>query len=313
MMSKTNSELPYSRLMLGTVQFGMPYGVANRTGQPSYRDVVEMIATAVEGGVNCFDTAAAYGESEAVLGRAIRELGIADEVTIVTKVMPVEIGDEHAPGIVERSISASIDESRSRLGRDCLDLVLFHRESDADYFHVLEDLKTAGKLKAYGVSCDNLAGPSLQFADNPLVSALQVPANIVDRRHQQSGIFPFAQQRHVSIFVRSVYLQGLLLMPEASVPTGLGAVLAVRKELTALAQQAGIQFGELCVRYMLSQQGVTSVIVGVETLDQVRSNVELFAKGPLPDDLFQRVNAVNFELPDDVITPSRWPQLSGSR
>ena len=81
MLTSTWNNEQLSRLMLGTVQFGMPYGVANRTGQPSYPDVVAILAAAVEGGVNCFDTAAAYGTSEDVLGRALRELGIADRVT----------------------------------------------------------------------------------------------------------------------------------------------------------------------------------------------------------------------------------------
>ena len=301
---------PLSRLMLGTVQFGMPYGVANRTGQPPYDDVVKMIAAAVEGGVNCFDTAAAYGESESVLGRAIQELGIAEQVTIVTKVMPVNSNEAVSASEMSRAIKQSIDQSRSRLKLDCLDLVLFHRESDAAYFDVLEELQCEGAIKAFGVSCDNQPGPSLNFVSDGRVSALQIPGNIIDRRHQQSGIFEKAEQNQVAIFVRSVYLQGLLLMPDDSVPAGLRDIIPIRQRLTELASQAGIGFGELCVRYLLSQPGVTSVIAGVETIEQVRDNLALFNRGPLPDELRRQVDTVRTELPEEAITPSRWPTLS---
>ena len=300
---------PLSRLMLGTVQFGMPYGVANRTGQPSYDDVVKMIAAAVDGGVNCFDTAAAYGESESVLGRAIHELGIVDQVTIVTKVSPINSSDVVNASEIRQSIKQSIDQSRSRLKLDCLDLVLFHRESDAAYFDILEELQHAGAIRAFGVSCDNQPGPSLNYVSDGRVSALQIPGNIIDRRHQQSGILEKAKQNQVAIFVRSVYLQGLLLMPDESIPAGLQEIRPTRHRLMELANQAGIGLGELCVRYLLSQPGVTSVIVGVETREQVRGNLEVFKRGPLSDELREQVDAVRTELPEEVVTPSRWPAL----
>ena len=99
MQTSSWNGLSLSRMMLGTVQFGLPYGVANHTGQPSYDEVVRIVAAAVEGGVNCFDTAAAYGTSEEVLGNALHELGLADQVTVVTKVFPLtaaELADSSA-------------------------------------------------------------------------------------------------------------------------------------------------------------------------------------------------------------------------
>ncbi len=85
-----------SRLMLGTVQFGMPYGVANRTGQPDAARVREILTVAADGGVNCLDTAALYGSSEETLGRALAELGLAGKMTVVTKTvaLPAEIEPE---------------------------------------------------------------------------------------------------------------------------------------------------------------------------------------------------------------------------
>lgn len=75
--------------MLGTVQLGRPYGVANRTGQPALYDVRKIVRTAIDSGVNCFDTAATYGTSEEVLGKVFHDLGVGDELFVVTKTRPL--------------------------------------------------------------------------------------------------------------------------------------------------------------------------------------------------------------------------------
>ena len=298
---------PLSRLMVGTVQFGLPYGVANQTGQPSYKEVVEIVAAMIEGGVNCFDTAAAYGNSEEVLGRALIELGVMDRVTVVTKVRaltPTELAD---PSLAAKAIEQSVSESLRRLQLDVLPIVLFHREPDAIFHERLEVLRDRGWLKRYGVSCDNRPGPAAMFAASGF-SALQLPANILDHRHQQSGIFKTAREHNVSIFIRSVYLQGLLLMPEDQIPQELRDVIPARRRLQDLAASSGMDLAELALRYMLSQDGVTSVIVGVETIRQAHDNCKLFARGPLPGDLLSAIDATQSTLSEAILTPNLWPK-----
>ena len=270
-----------SRLMLGTVQFGMPYGIANRTGQ------------------------AAYGTSEEVLGRALRELGVAEDVLVVTKVrpLPAELASAAA---ASRAIERSVADSRRRLQLDCLPCVLFHRESDAVHRDVLAQLQQRGWLRQAGVSCDNQPGPAVEFLRTGCVGALQVPGSVVDRRHQQSGIFAEAAARGVAVFLRSVYLQGLLLMPEGAIPAALQGILPVRRRLAFLAAEAGLSLAELAARYMLSQEGVTCVLAGVETVAQVRENLAIFARGPLAPDLRAAIDAAVPDLPTSLLTPRLW-------
>lgn len=296
-----------SRLMLGTVQFGMPYGVANRGGQPGYGDVVAILDAAVAGGVDRFDTAAAYGTSEEVLGRALGELGVADRVTVVTKVQPLTCEALAAPMLAARAIEASVARSRRRLGLDCLPLVLFHREADAAYLDVLLSLRDRGWVRAVGVSCDNRPGPAAEFAGRAGVAALQVPASILDPRHRRAGTFAAAAARGVAVFVRSVYLQGLLLMPEADIPEPLRPALPARRAVAALATEAGMTPAELAVRYALGLPGVTSLVMGVDTATQLRENLGVFTRGPLDADLVAAVEAAVPQLPEAVMTPSLWP------
>lgn len=298
-----------SRLMLGTVQFGLPYGVANRTGQPGIGEVRAIIGAAIDGGVNCIDTAAAYGSSEAVLGQVLHELKAADRVVVVTKVRaltPEELADGKRAALAVRQ---SVDESRRRLRIDCLPLVLFHRESDGVFLDELLALKELGWLKHAGVSCDNRPGPAAEYAAGGRAAALQIPGNILDPRHQRSGVFRKAEARGVAVFIRSVYLQGLLAMPEAEIPPTLQGLVPTRRRLEALAVAAGMTLPELAVRTMLSQAGVTSVLTGVETVAQIRENLALFNRGPLPADLLAAVDAAVPDLPEPLITPFLWPTL----
>ncbi|MBI2437339.1 MAG: aldo/keto reductase, partial [Lentisphaerae bacterium] len=181
MQLKAWKEYRVSALMLGTAQFGFRYGVANRVGQPGYSDVLAIMTAALEGGVNCFDTAITYGDSELVLGRALRELGAADSALVVTKVRHLTSAELAQPDLARKAIEQSVAASRQRLQLECIPVVLFHQETDAAYLGVLEELKARGWLRHAGVSCGNQPGPAAKFAADETVSALQLPGNLLDR------------------------------------------------------------------------------------------------------------------------------------
>lgn len=294
--------------MLGAVQFGLPYGVANRTGQPDYAQVVAIIAAAAEGGVDCIDTAAAYGTSEEIVGRALAELGLAERTTVVTKVRALTPDELDDPRAARRAIERSVDESRRRLRCDRLPLVLFHREADAAFTDELERLRDLGRVERIGVSCDNRPGPANELAASGRYAALQVPANLLDGRHRRAGLFREAAEAGVAVFVRSVYLQGLLTMPESEIPAALAEVAPVRRRVATIAAAAGLTLAELALRYLLAEPGATCLLTGVETVEQVRDNLAIFARGPLDVELRQAVDAVVPELPERIVTPALWPK-----
>lgn len=303
---QTQSGQALSPLMLGTVQFGLPYGIANRTGQPSYGDVVEMVATAIQGGVNCLDTAAAYGESEQILGRVLGELKILDDVVVVTKTRPVPDESFEDMNEARQIIEASVESSRRHLGLDRLPLVLFHRERDIRFLEMALEMVDRGWVEKIGVSCGNEAGVAAYLLKEPAVSALQLPCNLLDRRHRDTDVMRRAPGTNTAIFLRSVFLQGLLVMDESSIPDHLVDVIPARRQFEAIAQQAGLTLGELAVRHALGMEGVTSVLVGVESLKQMRDNLELFGRGALSDDVQAAVDGIRPVISDRTITPGMW-------
>lgn len=298
----------FSRLTIGTAQFGQDYGVANTSGPPPLEQIVEILRAALELGVTTVDTAAAYGSSEELLGRALKELDAADRLKVITKIRKLFEEERSQPEARARAVRESVESSRQKLGLDCLPLVLFHAEEDAVGLDALLKEVDRGRVGAAGVSCGNLPDRALQFLDDARVSALQIPCNLLDPRFPRADVLRLAARKEVTVFVRSVYLQGLLLMPEASVPEFLGSILPVRRELEAIANRAGISMAALALRYVLSLEGVTSLLTGVETREQLVDNVELLQQGPLDEAIVRAIEELVPDLPPHLITPYLWNQ-----
>ena len=294
-----------SRLMLGTVQLGMPYGIANRTGRPSYEQARDIIACAHEGGINCLDTAIAYGNSEEVIGRVLGELGLRDEFTIVTK-LPALGEVEPDPAALRRRMEEQLRGSLARLGLDRLPVCLFHREEDFRAVEALLALRDRGLVERVGCSVMT-PGVTEGIIAGGKAQALQVPTNLLDHRFTGAGLLQAAAAQGIAVFVRSVYLQGLVLMLEGNIPPELAVVIPVRRRLERLAAEAGITAAELALRYALTLPGVTSVVVGVETVEQMQDNIELCNRGSLEASLVEAVKAAVPDLGDDILMPNRWP------
>lgn len=289
------------RLALGTVQFGLPYGIANRSGQPPYEVARDILACAIGGGVTLLDTAAGYGESEAVLGRALAELGFAGKVAVVTKV--AALAPDLPPARADALVAESVQNSLRKLRLDQLDLCLFHREQDFRYADSLLQLRERGLVRSIGCSTTTPAA-TCNIVASGLVGAVQFPASVLDRRFLSSGAG--ARARGITVFSRSAYLQGLLLLDDASTPEDLRGVAPARRRLAELARNAGMPLAELALRFLLGRTELDAVLVGVDSAAQMRENLALFAKGPLPADLAREVDAAVPPLPDTILDPWRW-------
>lgn len=295
-----------SRLVLGTAQLDGGYGIANTTGVADADRARALVVAAIEGGITTFDTAAGYGNSEVLLGKAIADLGVADRVSVVTKVIPLaDAAPNPSAQSARATIRASVHRSLDRLRLDRLDAVLFHREEDARWLDALAELRDEGVVARVGVSLGNEPGaaPGLGEAG---VDALQVPVNVFDPRHVTGGTLEAAERSGVTVFVRSVYLQGLLLMPESSVPGPLRGLIPARRALGELARREGMTMAELGVRYAWSQPGDVRVIVGAETPEQVRANAALLTGEGLAASTVTDIDDAVGELAPELITPCLW-------
>lgn len=283
-------------LGLGTVQFGQPYGIARREDAPSAAEAHAVLARAAEAGVRWLDTAPRYGEAEAVLGRTPGGLGA---FRVVTKSPSYEgVAD---PGSHAR---AALEASRVTLGVDRLDVWLEHRpgallgDDGPKIWQALEGARAEGRVGRLGASVAAPVELDTLLADYPL-EVVQLPANVLDRRHLDPERLADLRARGIEVHVRSAFLQGSLLADprvSAHVPALADAVRRFHEvcgalDVTPLAAALGV----------LAASGVDVVLVGVQRVAELE---EVLAAVRTPVDLGPFA-ALACDDPD-VIDPSRW-------
>lgn len=295
-------------LVLGTAQWGMPYGIANRSGRPSEEEIRQILHLAADRGVASLDTARAYGDSEEIIGRIA---GRAWEVTTKVPAMGGACSSEAA----ERTTKASLAASRRALRRDVLDVVLLHDAADrlasngAAWARMCDEQRGGG-IKTIGVSTSSVAEAEAAIEEEA-VGAVQVAASVVDRRLVDNGFFERAADRDVRVFARSVFLQGALLVPASDLPSHLAPLSPAVQALAAVARDAGVPVGHLCLAYVRDRLRVEAV-VGTESLEQVRANLTWWA-AEIPPDVLDAAVAAAENLPEGVLDPWRWPSSPPAR
>ncbi|HLD47951.1 MAG TPA: aldo/keto reductase, partial [Desulfobaccales bacterium] len=292
-----------SRLVLGTAQLGMPYGIANSTGQPDFDTAVAIIKTAWECGIREFDTAQAYGESEAVLGKALSSLGIANDARIITKLDP-KLDPRQG-----QDIKKAVHRSLERLQLSRLFGLMLHREEwlddlDRGLESALQALVLDGSVQHLGVSLYTPA-MALRALKSDIVDMIQVPANILDRRFADAGVVTLANEKRKQVYIRSVFLQGLLLMKPEDLPVNMGFAKATLSEIDNLCAQYKYSRQQLALLYIKCKYPQARTIVGAETLTQVEQNINIWINNHISTSEIKASDSWSV-VDERIINPSLW-------
>jgi aryl-alcohol dehydrogenase-like predicted oxidoreductase len=306
-----------SILTLGAVQFGMNYGIANKTGRPTRKEVFEILDIARDAGVNVLDTAYAYGESEKVLGEWLSGRADRDAILVATKLPEIEGFADMSEGEAKSKIAEVLSTSLRRLRLERVFLYLLHRAEhmtcrDGLVMRHLDSLRREGLVEHVGVSVYTPEEALLALSVEG-VSAVQVPCSVFDQRLRRSGFLERAQRQGVAVFARSVFLQGLILMPVGDVPAHLDEIAPYKRGFERLCREAGRSVAEVAFLFSRAEEGVTSVLVGVDNVAQMRANVELAARPPLSPDLLEKVRESFCSIPERLVNPARWRELEDRR
>ena len=292
------------RLVLGTAQLGLPYGIANKTGQPDQKMATNIVREAWKNGIREFDTAQGYGISEEVLGKALYELGISSEARIMTKFDP---DLDHLNG---KAMSRSLDQSLQQLGVSSLFGIILHREEmlsiwDRGLGKVLRSFVLSGKAEKIGIS---LYSPdkAIRALKTEGIDIVQLPTNILDRRFENEGIFELADKKKKTIYIRSIFLQGLILMNSEEIPEKMYFARQVVEEIESLSNEFGLSRQELALGYIKSEMPNTHVIFGAENPWQVRENMTTWQK-EIPRSLSSKIRTIFVNVDVSILNPSLWP------
>jgi len=288
------------RLVLGTVQLGMPYGINNKIGKLDFNSARDIVKTAFDHGIVRFDTAQAYGDSEEILGKVFDNLKINTKVKVYSKIDPkLNLRDEFA-------VRQSVEGSLRKLKIDRLEGLLLHHEDGLRFWaeglgNVLQGLVTKGKVKLIGGSfyTPQKALEALGFDG---IDMVQVPANILDRRFEDAGVFKKARECGKEVFVRSIFLQGLLLIPLDRVPDSLKHVLPYLEQLEQLAYSMKLTRSELALGYAAQRWPDSLVIFGAESSKQIADNARTFLSKTalkVDENIFKNVS-------ENILNPMLW-------
>lgn len=294
-------------LVLGTVQLGLPYGVANRTGQPDQDVATEIVRVAWQGGIREFDTAQAYSASESVLGESLRRLGVAGKANVITKF------DPDMDHLDRDAMLRSVEGSLKRLGVGQLTGVMLHREASLELWdrglgRIAAELVSQGLVGCIGVSAYTPEGARAAMETDG-VDIVQVPTSVLDRRFEKAGLFRLARQLGKRVYVRSVFLQGLVLIDPGQMPAGLADVARpVIERLESLAGQMGLSRRELALMVVRATIGDEDrVVFGAETPDQVRENLQSWLREPISG-VAEAADEVIGPLDEGLLNPATWPK-----
>lgn len=309
--------IPARRMVLGTAQFGLTYGIANTSGRPRQEQVDALVRTAIANGVQYVDTARAYGESEQVLGKALSG-GWDSRATIVTKLSPLDdCPADASPDVVQAFVERSVFQSCRALHKPCLDVLMLHRAEhltawDGSVWRVLSDLKYRKVIGRLGVSIQS-PEEALSALDIETVEFIQLPFNILDYRWDSviKKISLIRQRRPLVIHARSALLQGLLT--SSQVGLWLRACCSNAADVIdwlhgKAAEYANGDVVELALRYVLSQSWIDGVVIGVETTDQLVDNLRKSDLESWADNCIDSIVADRPRVPLETLNPATWKQ-----
>lgn len=289
------------KLSLGTVQFGLNYGIANTSGQPIQKEVNNIIQFVSENGMNCFDTAQAYGNSEQVLGLALKNI---ESKLVISKLKS---------NIFRDSAIKSVENSLNNLSISSLFALLLH-DSDLLYKWTEEDsskvdqLVNSGKIKYFGVSIYSSDDFELAIR-NEKIKFIQIPFNLFDQRAYRERWFEKAKQNNKLIFIRSVFLQGLLLMDKDRLPIHLEAAKKYIEILELFAHDLKMSRNELALSFVDSIATNSLILFGCDNLLQAQENIKNYNELKTLDDITiaTLVNELS-NIDESIYNPAKWEQ-----
>ncbi|HHG85154.1 MAG TPA: aldo/keto reductase [Bacteroidetes bacterium] len=291
------------KLALGTVQFGLDYGISNARGQVPTHEVKQILRLAAKAGVQTLDTAYAYGNSEKVLGTCLPDVPDGN-FKLISKFPP----GHNLPPIAE-----ILGKSLDRLGQKSLYAYLFHSletyQQQPQSWEMMQALKAEGKIQKIGFSLyapkDALALLESGKKAGLSLDLIQVPFSILDQRWAE--VFPRLKTAGVEIHVRSAFLQGLVFRDPSALDAHFALAQPALKHLNTLSQELNLPVSALCLGFALRQPEIDQVVIGVANPAQFQENLEMVARIAEIEPIMQELKTLAI-TDEQILLPMNWPK-----
>ena len=291
------------KLCLGTVQFGLDYGIAGAS-KPDIESSIKILNFAYERGIKDFDTACAYGTAEQVVGEFLKRLGEkSKEIKITTKSKPNCL-EGVAPSEYLNVFESSLDESLERLNLKQVECFMIHTADyvfNKDAIESLINLKKTGKAKKVGISVytPEQALEALKYDE---LDDIQLPYNIADNRLEKNSFFELKKNKN--IYCRSAFLQGLLLMKTEDIPEKFTKMKEIMSKIDNLCENENFSKLDLCLSYLNQNENVDYMVFGVDNQPQLEEILN--ADFNLNIDIIKKAKQIFQDIDEFTLNPSLW-------
>ena len=261
------TDIAVSEIAFGGVEIGIPYGIGvnSEADMLSRGEAVSLLHEALDKGINFFDTARLYGESEAIMGEAFHDR--RDRLVLATKCKHFKNNDGQIPSyqVLKKIIESSLEESLGLLKTDYVDVFMLHQAdleilANDDVKEIFTKLKDTGKVRAIGASTYTSA--ETKRAIEKGWDVIQLPFNLMDQ--QQADNFNFAEEKGTGIVVRSVLMKGLLSDKGRGLHPALQQVEQHIGKYRELLTDEIPEISTLATKFALSFKQVSAVLVGID-------------------------------------------------
>jgi len=291
-----------NKLVLGTANFGLDYGIANRS-RLSREEIHNILEYARSHGVWGIDTAKAYGDAENIMGEYFTQYG--KTFGVITKLPQKEYE-------TTREIEDDIFESLKNMNIEHIDFVLLHSYETYKLYGkkiipVLQSFSRDKVIGCYGVSvyhpeeAEEISG---DIKDN---LAIEFPLNLFDRRFLNNGLIQRLKSRGDFLFARSVFLQGLFFLDEEKLTGSLARVKDKIKKIRTISEEYNIKPENIALLFVIGKSWLDGVIVGVDSCDHLMSNIRICSNENL--DTYKLIEPLIKDLAvydEEIILPYRW-------
>ncbi len=282
-----------SKIVLGTVQFGLNYGINNTSGKVCFADLKSILSYAYKSGIKTLDTSHAYGDSEIVLGKSF--LTNDFDFNVISKYP-----------LTDKSVKYVFEESLSHLGKDKIYGYLVHH---FDYYRLNPEiwadfvmLKNQGKVSKIGFSIYSIEQLQYLFDNNVAFDLIQFPYNIFDRQFEP--YLSKLKNMGVEIHTRSVFLQGLFFKDLSTLDGKLSALKPYLSKLHQYCETMGISVTQLALNYVLNNQFIDGVLIGVDSVEQLKCNIDVLDY-QLDNSTTEFVDHINIKE-KELLNPVNW-------
>lgn len=288
-------------IILGTAQLGMDYGIANKIGKPDLHTSINILRHAWMNGIHTFDTSPYYEDSEKIIGQLISNLSKEEKekVQIITKFRKPDY-DKRFYRVDYEFIREWLSYSLCKLNVSCIYSYLIQIGSDVFYddgilLKCLKELKEDGIVKSIGVSVYHPSEVEFIINNKLECDVIELPLNLFD--HRFIYLFEELRKQHIKIFVRSVFLQGLLFC--CDYPYGIFV------DLNLLLEKYNVGIIETSLSFVKGFD-VDGIIIGVDNLEQLKMNLDILQRRGINKKLNKDIMEVFSNVPEKIVNPTMW-------